>query len=304
MEAIKKKTKSGFHGIIPPVITPLKEDETLDEENFEKLIHYCIDNGVHGIFVSGTSGEAMCVSRKVWKRTAEVAINSVKDRVPVFCGVIDSSTARVIENIKELEQIGAKIVVATPAFYLQNTCQDEIIRHFEIICKSTNLKVVAYNIPATTHVNILPETIQKISQIDNLVAYKDSCANWEQFQRNLYMLENSDISLFNGAEELCGPSLLFGADGCVPGLASFFPSLFINMYYEALNSNITQVYELQKKVWEIRKTLSAGKSWMSAMKYIGSRLGFGSSKVTSPVEPLTDSEKKKIDMILEKYAGI
>ncbi len=301
MTGTMKELRNVYNGIIPPIITPLREDETLDEENLEKLIQYCLNNGVHGVFAMGTSGEAMCVSRKVWKRTIEIALKAAKDKVPVFCGVIDSSTTRVIENIKELEQAGAEIVVATPAFYLQNTCQAEIIRHYEKICSSTALKVVAYNIPPTTHVNILPETIKTISRIDNIIAYKDSCADWEQFQRTLFLLEDSNISLFNGAEELCGVSLLFGAQGNVPGLANFFPHLFTDMYAAALQNDIAKVYDLQKKVWDVRKTLSVGKSWMSSMKFISSRLGFGSEKTTYPVEPLTDADKKKIDEIIEKY---
>ena len=301
MKVTSEKDKKDFYGIIPPIITPLKDDETLDTEGLEKLITFCLDKGVHGVFTMGTSGEAMCVSRKVWKETIETTLKTVGNRAPVFCGVIDSSTVRVIENIKELEQAGAKIVVATPAFYLQNACQAEIIHHFEKICSSTTLKVVAYNIPPTTHVNILPATIKALAEIDNLVAYKDSCADWEQFQRNIFMLEDSNISLFNGAEELCGTSMLFGAQGCVPGLANYFPRMFVDMYEAALRNDIQQVYDLQKKVWDVRKVLTVGKSWMSAMKYIGSRFGFGSDTATSPVEPLTAEEKKKIDEIIERY---
>lgn len=301
MKETLKSSKTDFYGIIPPIITPLKENETLDEENLEKLINYCLDNGVHGIFTMGSSGESMCVSREVWKKTIETTLKVTGDRAPVFCGVIDSSTVRVIENIKEVEQVGAKIVVVTPTFYLPNTCQEEIVRHFEKVCSSTTLKVVAYNIPPMTHVNILPETIRELAKIDNLVAYKDSCANWEQFQRNIFMLEDSNISLFNGAEELCSASMIFGAQGCVPGLANFFPRLFVDMYDAALKGDIPQAYNLQKKVWDVRKTLSVGKSWMSAMKYIASKLDLGSDTVSSPVEPLTADEKKKVDEILERY---
>lgn len=297
--------KSGYEkkyfGIIPPLVTPLFDDETLDEESFARLINYCIDNGVNGIFPMGSSGEAMCTSKAVWKKTIEVALKTAGNRVPVFCGVIDTCTERVIENIKEVEKLGGKTVVVTPAFYLQNTCQDEIVRHYEKVCASTDLEVVVYNIPPMTHVNILPETIAKLAEIKNVVAFKDSCANWEQFQRNLFLLEDSKISVFNGAEELCSASLIYGADGCVPGLANFFPKLFVDLYKAAQNKDIKQTYELQKTVWEIRKTLSVGKSWMSAMKYMSQKFGFGTDRATTPVEPLTDADKKKIDEILARY---
>ena len=88
--------KEKFKGIIPPIITPLTEERRLDEEGLRKLIDFDIENGVHGIFAMGTSGEAMMVRREDWLRTLEVTVDQVNGRVPVFCGVIDSSTERVI----------------------------------------------------------------------------------------------------------------------------------------------------------------------------------------------------------------
>jgi 4-hydroxy-tetrahydrodipicolinate synthase len=300
MENLNLKNQQHLQGIIPPIITPLTKDEDLDFESFEKVINHCIDHGVHGIFALGSSGEAMSLSRRVFFKTAEAAVKIVRQRVPLFIGAIDTCTTRVAENIKELEQLGATMVVVTPAFYMQNTCQNEIIRHFEKICADTALKIVVYNIPSATHVNILPETILKLSQIEKIVAYKDSCADWEQFQRNLFLLEDVPISVFNGAEELCAASLLFGADGCVPGLADFFPRLFVEMYDAARQKDSAAVFSLQKRVWDLRKTLFVGKSWMSAMKYIAARLGLASNYVASPIEPLTREEMKQIDQILER----
>ena len=292
-----------YCGIIPPLLTPLQADETLDEESFEKIIEYCIKNGVSGLFTMGTTGEAVNVSRKVWKQASKFAISTVKGRVPVFSGVIDSSTARVIENIKELEDSGASIVVVSPFFYLQNTCQDEIIRHYEQICRATDLKVVVYNIPSTTHANILPETMLELSKIDNIVAYKDSCADFEQFQRNLFLMKDASVSILNGAEELCAASMLFGADGCIPGLANLFPRVFVSMYEATLKRDLDRAFELQKQVWEIRKILFAGKSWLSGMKYAAQRLHLCSEKATSPIEPLQFEEKKKIERIIDQYCS-
>jgi 4-hydroxy-tetrahydrodipicolinate synthase len=289
-----------LHGIIPPVITPLTNEGQLDVAGFEKVINHCVTNGVHGIFALGSSGEVMSVSRRVFLETAAAAVEIVGQRVPLFVGAVDTCTARVIENIKELEQLGVAIVVVTPAFYMQNTCQTEIIRHFEKICASTALKIVVYNIPPLTHVNILPETILELSRMEKIVAYKDSCANWEQFQRNLFLLKDAPISVFNGAEELCAVSMLFGAAGCVPGLADFFPRLFVDMYHAARQEDCATVLSLQKKVWDLRKTLFVGKSWLSGMKYIAARLGLASNYVACPIEPLRPEEMKQIDEILAR----
>lgn len=296
-----KRYKGKYKGIIPPIIVPLCGERVLDYNGLNRLLEHVIAGGVSGVFVGGTSGEAMMVGPDVWLESIRFTLEIVNGRIPVFCGAIDSSTARVLENIKKAEQAGGEIFVSTPAFYLANTCQDEIIRHFETIASGTDKSIVVYNIPLTTHVNILPDTIRTIADIPNVIAYKDSSNDWEQFQRNLFLLEDKPISLFDGAEELCAPSLIFGAQGLVPGLSNFFPSLFVEMYKAAQENRIQEVYELQKEVWQIRKALTVGKSWMSAMKYIGSRLQFGENRPALPVQPLTAEEERGIDIILEKY---
>ena len=293
--------KTRYTGIIPPLITPLTKDRTLDEEALFRLVDYVIEGGVSGIFAMGSSGEAMMTTKSVWRDTLKACLRAAGDRCKVFCGVIDTSTVRVIENIKTAEDLGASIFVVTPCFYLQTSCQDEIIRHYEKAAASTKGSIVVYNIPGMTHVNIEPETIRRIAEIDNVVAMKDSSADWERFQRFLFMLQDRDIALFNGAEELCAAAMVFGAQGCVPGLANFFPKMFVDMADAAKKGDIGRATELQRDCWEVRKSLMVGKHWMSAMKYIGSRMGFGENISSDPIEPLTEEQMRQIDRIIEKY---
>ncbi len=293
--------KQTYTGIIPPIITPLNADRTLDAEGLKRLIDFDIAGGVTGIFTMGSSGEAMMTSREVWLDAIKTTVAHVAGRAKVFSGVIDTSTTRVIENIKAAEQVGAEIMVVTPAFYLQNSCQAEILRHFEAVARSTRCKLVAYNIPGMTHAPIAPETIRQIADIDNVVAYKDSCADWESFQRVLFLLEDRDVAVFNGAEVLCSAAMIFGAQGCVPGLANFFPKMFVDMYGACERGDIREAYRLQKEVWALRKVLAIGKHWMSAMKHIGHSMGFGADVASLPVEPLTPEQAKAIDEIIKRY---
>jgi len=287
-------------GIIPPLVTPLLDDERLDGEALRRLIDFVIAEGVSGVFVLGSSGEAMSITDTVWRATVGKAVEAVAGRVPLFCGVIDSSTSRVVEKVRAAGDLGVETVVATPGFYLPPAGQDEIVRHYEAICRSTRLKVAVYNIPAATHVNILPETIRRIADLDNVVMYKESSADWEQFQRCRYLLEDTPIRLFNGAEELCAASLIFGAAGCVPGLANFFPRLFVELYEAARAGDIQRCYALQKRIWEIRKVLFVGSSWMSAMKYLAARMGFGGEVSAAPPRPLSAGQKQEVERILER----
>jgi len=298
-----KRTNGTLSGIIPPIITPLTEKYELDVPKVEKVVDHCIKGGVSGVFALGSTGEACRVSRKVWQDMLAETIKVAKGRTTVFCGCVDTSTERTIEDIKIAEQLGAEYVVATAPFYIQYSAQSEILRHFEKIAASTKLKVVMYNIPCMVHCSIAPETAAQLADIDNIVAMKDSSADWEFVQRLLFHLEGKNISFFNGAEELCGAAMEFGADGCVPGLGVYFPELFVDMYKAALAGDTEKVYQLQKQCWAVRKSLSVGKHWLPAMKHIGYHLGLCNDLTTFPIEPLTDAEKKEIDRILLDVMG-
>ena len=200
--------KLTYTGIIPPIVTPLTPQEELDSDALQKLISFDIENGVSGIFVNGTSGEALRLPDHVWQETMRTALAASFGRIPVFCGAIDTSTSRVIERLKTIEECGGKIAVCTPPFYLTSFGQDEILRHYDAICRSTDLEIAVYNIPETTHANILPETISRLAEYDSIVAYKDSTADWQQLQRAMILLKDKDIAVLNGAEELCCVSML------------------------------------------------------------------------------------------------
>ncbi len=294
-----KGSEKLFSGVIPPIITPLTAKRALDVEALDRLIDFLIEQGVTGIFVGGTSGEACYLAAPDQKRLYERCAERASGRVPVLCGVIEASTVRVVERIKELEQLGAKIFVATPAFYLQNSCQDEILRHYEAVSRATEHWIAAYNIPVTTHVNILPETAARLNLFDNLVLYKDSCADFAQIQRNIYLLRDTHISFFNGAEEICAVSMAFGAQGCVPGLANYFPKLFIDCCESARLGKLAEAAALQERICRIRNSLSVGGHWMASMKYLARRYGFGEGGLSLPLAPLTPAQEREIDRILE-----
>ena len=291
--------KKSFEGVIPPIITPLKQDGALDVEALQRLLASLMEAGVSGIFLGGTSGEACYVAARAQEDLARETIHFVGGRVPVLCGVIEPSTVRCIERIHRLEELGAGFFVATPAFYLQNSCQEEILRHYEALSAATQARLAAYNIPGATHVNILPETARLLAGLDNIVLYKDSCADFEQIQRDIYALCDTRVSLFNGAEELCAASMAFGAQGCVPGLANFFPRLFIDCCQAARRGDLATASKLQEKIVALRQALFIGKHWMAGMKYLASRFGFGSGALSLPIQPLSQEEKRQVDRLIE-----
>lgn len=290
--------KLTYTGIIPPIVTPLTPDEQPDREAVQRLVSFGMENGISGIFVNGTSGEALRLSDPAWLENMKIALNTAGGKIPVFCGAIDTSTSRVIERLKVIEECGGELAVCTPPFYLTSFGQDEILRHYDRICRSTHLKIAVYNIPETTHANILPETIAQLAEYDSIVAYKDSTADWQQLQRALILLKDKDIAVLNGAEELCSVSMLYGADGCIPGLANFIPGLFVQLQRACREGRINESFLIQKKINAVRKAIFVNGCWVSGMKGLLEVFGLGSRTVSQPLLPLNDGQLDEIRCIL------
>ena len=290
--------KTTYTGIIPPIVTPLTSQEELDSAALQRLISFDIENGVSGIFVNGTSGEALRLPDHIWEENMKTALAAAGKQIPVFCGAIDTSTSRVIERLQIIEECGGEIAVCTPPFYLTSFGQEEILRHYDAICRSTRLKLAVYNIPETTHANILPETISQLAEYDNIVAYKDSTADWQQLQRAMILLKDKDIAVLNGAEELCCVSMLWGAEGCIPGLANFIPGLFVQLQSACCQGQIQKACQLQEQINAIRKAIFVSGCWMAGMKGILELFGLGSRVVSRPLLSVTEAQLTEIRHIL------
>ena len=131
--------KGRFEGILTPTITPLDKKERIDELGFVKHLNRLIDNGVHGIYLLGTSGEFTTLTNAERQRAIEIAANTVGGRVPIICGVMDSSTQRVVQNIEIAQEFKIDAVAATPPYYYPSTSDADIVDFYKTIAQSTDL---------------------------------------------------------------------------------------------------------------------------------------------------------------------
>lgn len=285
-----------IHGVIPPIITPLDENENVDEAGFRKLLEHCLQGGLHGIFVAGSNGETMAITQEQRNRAIKIALDEVDGRVPVVCGVMDASTKRVIENIKMLEQLGGKYAVVTPVFYARHATQDETIRHFEEISKHTNLPLIIYNIPPFTSQTLTPNTIFRIAEIDKVIGYKDSSGRMMDFIKCLRHFKNrDDFSVLQGSTSLAAASMLMGADGFVPSLAAGYPLPFVRLYEYGKAGNIEGTLAWNDVSMALDAIYPMAKNQTTSTKYAISKLGFIDKRPAMPTEPITEKEMAAID---------
>lgn len=292
------------YGVVPPIITPLDSKEHVDEEAFRRLLNHCVSGGLHGIFVAGSNGETMALTQKERDRAIKIALDEVGGRVPVMCGVMDTSTVRVIENIKRLEDMGGTLAVITPVFYARHATQYETVRHFEAIAANTNIELIIYNIPPFTSQNLRSDTVFEITQNPKVVGYKDSSANMQEFTKCLVHFKNTDFSMMQGSTSVSAASMLMGADGYVPSLAPLFPLPFVKMYEYGKAGDIARTMAWNEIIMQIDRIYGMSANQTASTKYAISTLGLCSKRVALPSEPTTSGDEAKIDAQIEKVKGL
>ncbi len=218
-----------FHGIIPPICTPLTSEGAIDIPSVHSLIDYLLDNGVHGLFAFGSTGECTSLTGQQRKILLEAVLAAAKGRVPVLVGVMDTSTERCIEYGRAAKAAGADaLVVAAPYYY--RTTQAEIIEHFRRIHKTVGLPIMAYDIPATVIIKLEGATIRQLYEEGVIIGLKDSSGVIDALRHTLLRMRGTDFRIFTGSELLVDLCLRMGAHGGVPGVANLFPAEFVRLY--------------------------------------------------------------------------
>lgn len=288
-----------YHGVIPPIITPIDKKERVDEEGFRVLIEHCVQGGLHGIFVAGTNGECMQLTQKERNRAIKIAIDQVNGRIPVVCGIMDSSTQRVIDNLMEVEEMGGTCGVITSIFYARHTSQSESIRHFERITKESNIDILIYNMPSMTNIAFTPQTEMTIGDMDHVMGYKDSAPNYGAFMQVLAKYKDTPFSCLQGVTPQAISALLMGADGFVPALAPLFPEMFVDAYEAGISGDVSKAWRYNEIIRESSKILGASKNMTAAAKYAISTLGLTNKRVVWPQDGTLPEEEEKIKELIE-----
>lgn len=299
---------SVLKGVIPPLITPVRENEDVDEGGLRKIVNHCIEKKLHGVFIGGTMGESLSITQEQRNKAIKIALDEAKGRVPVLGGVMDSSTRRVIENIKRFEQMGGEFAVVSPTFYALHSCPQETIRHFEEISRNTQVNILAYNIPSCTNQNLTPAMVSEIAKIDKVVGIKDSSGNFVQFLSLLNKFRGTDFKVFQGLSALAGVSILMGADGLVLGYAPLFPEIYIDMYESSLRKDLDRLKLLAPIIERIAGINNLSAYSISSTKYAMSLLGFSDKRMVRPSEPVKPEEevriRREVQAINEEYAKL
>jgi len=294
--------KIRFEGIFTPIITPLNQDEQINEKAFANHLDYLIDNGIHGIYLLGTSGEFVALDDEQRKLAIQIAVDRVNGRIPIICGAMDSSTKRVIHNVEIAEELGVDAVAMTPPYYYPPYSDKDIIAFYKSVASSTSLPVVIYNIPQMTKVMVKAEVICQLNaDVENIVGIKDSSRNWDNFLEMLADLgEDQGFSILLGAHTLAGAAIMLGAEGSVMSISNIDPNTAVRLYEAAKTQKIDELNKLQFRLLKLGELYKYG-SPVSCLKACLEIMGLCKDYTTSPLQPVDEQGKLKLKELLEKF---
>lgn len=298
------KLPQPLRGIVPPMVTPLIDNDTLDIEGIVRLVDHMIAGGVHGIFILGTTGELASLSYRLRHELTEHVCKIVAGRIPVLVGITDTAFQESINLAATAARYGATAVVAAPPYYYTPTTPD-LIHYFQHLAEKSPLPVFLYNMPSHTRINLEPAIVRTLSKHHNIIGLKDSSANGTYFQQILHTVSDlKDFSVLMGPEELTAEAVLMGGHGGVNGGANMFPELYVKLYEAAVNKDLEKVSILQKQVMRISSRIYTmgygGSGYLKGLKCALNVLGLCSDFVAEPMQSFGEEEKKRIREYLDE----
>jgi 4-hydroxy-tetrahydrodipicolinate synthase len=295
------RSSPAFRGIVPPLVTPLTDRDTLDLPGLERLTDHVIAGGVSGLFILGTTGEAPSLSYRLRGELIQRVCQQVDGRVPVLVGITDTSFVESVNLARLAGEAGAAaVVLATPYYFPAG--QTELTSYVRAITRQLPLPVMLYNMPSLTKVWFEPETLRTLSDISNIVGIKDSSGDLEYFSQ-LIQLRNlrPDWSVMMGPEHLLAEAVAMGGDGGVNGGANVFPQLFVQCYGAAARGDHQLTKTLVDRIGDFGRIYDIGKyasRHIKATKCALSLLGICDDFMAEPFHRFRPPHRQQVHDIL------
>jgi 4-hydroxy-tetrahydrodipicolinate synthase len=291
-------------GIIPPMVTPLLQDGTLDLIGLKKLVEYILAGGVHGLFLLGTTGEGTSLSHTLRKQLVSETCKLVEKRVPIVVCITDTSLEESLELAKHSAKVGADAVVVAPPYYLPIS-QTEMQDYLHMLLPTLPLPFLMYNMPSCTKMNLSMETISVAKKL-GAIGIKDSSGDMEYMNQLIEIFGiDPKFSIITGSEIFLHETILNGGHGAVAGGANFFPRLFVDLYEASIDGDLTKIALLRETILQIDNTIySVGENISKYIKGIKTALAvldICSDFTAPPVKRFNETERAKIQIYMNEF---
>ena len=289
--------KVEIKGIIPPIVTPMNEDESVNEKELRNQVNRQIKGGIHGLFPFGTNGEGYILNEKEKEEVLSIVIDETKGRVPVYAGTGCISTKDTIRQSQMAESLGADVLyIITPSFAAAS--QNELYDHYKAVAEAVDMPIVLYNIPARTGNALAPATVAKLSKIPNIVGAKDSSGNFDNMLQYIEQTRDSkDFAVLSGNDSLILWNLLAGGTGGIAGCANVFPEVMASIYNYFAAGDLENARKAQDSIRSFRGCFKYGNP-NTIVKTAVNLLGYPVGKCRAPFNQVPEEGIEALKKVL------
>ena len=284
-------------GIVVPIVTPVDQEGRLNEKAYRSLIDYLADNGIHGVFPFGTTGEFYAYDQGFYDDLLALTKDAVAGRMQIYAGANHITTKGAIAIAKAVEKVGGidALSVLTPMFVSQT--QEELYEYYRAIASETSLPIIIYNNRPKTNVTVEPATVAKLAEIDNIVAAKDSTGDMTNAEEYIRLTRGMEFSVMMGRDTLILAGLHYGATGAIASCANVAPRVAVDIYEKFQQKDYQGALEAQFKLSALRIATNMG-SFPVTLKEALKLIGHDCGDCVPPILPLHEDQREKLRGVL------
>lgn len=288
-----------FEGAGVAIVTPMREDRTVDYEQFARLLEFQITNGTDAIIVCGTTGESSTLTHEEHLEVIRYCVETVAGRIPVIAGTGSNCTETAIYLSTEAEKMGVDGLLLVSPYYNKAT-QNGLYAHFKAVADSVRIPILLYNVPSRTGCNILPETIVRLCRdVENIVGVKEASGDIGQIAQ-LAALADGCVDIYSGNDNEIVPIMSLGGLGVISVLSNIAPAQTHKICRTYLDGDVKESCRLQLEAMELCKALFCEVNPIPVKKALH-LMGMGSGVLRRPLTEMEPVNAERLEKAMKTY---
>ncbi|ASK34612.1 4-hydroxy-tetrahydrodipicolinate synthase [Alcanivorax sp. N3-2A] len=280
-----------IRGSIVAIVTPMRDDGSVDWEHLRKLVNWHVEQGTHGIVAVGTTGESATLGFEEHDSVIREVVAIADGRIPVIAGTGANSTEEAIRLTRDAKRDGANACLLVTPYY-NKPPQEGLYQHFLAVARAVDIPQILYNVPGRTACDLLPETVERLAKVPNIVGIKEATGNLER-AREIRERCGNDFLLYSGDDATALELMLAGGDGDISVTANVAPAKMAAMCTAALSGDVETARALNAELDPLHRDLFIEPSPIPA-KWALYEMGLIDSGIRLPLVPLSEAAQPRL----------
>lgn len=277
------------------LVTPFNTNGQLDEEAINRLVDFQIDEGIDFLVPCGSTGESATLSMTEHLRVVELVVKRANGKVPIVAGAGGNNTAHIIELAKRVESFGVDGLLSVTPYYNKPT-QEGLFQHYRAIAEAVKLPIIVYNVPGRTSTNLLPDTVVRLSGIENIIGIKEACGDISQIAELAVKIPKNFL-LLSGDDAITLPIIALGGVGIISVVSNQAPKMMTELARLCNEGKFEAARVLQNKLFNLMKVNFIETNPIPVKAGLA-MMGLIQENYRLPLVPMREENKNKLRQVM------